>query len=138
LFVESDLVVLRHFQQLVQENNVPLGNATKLVVDRFGNGPFEGRTGIVRKEEKEDHRDSKRYEEVIQQLSDHIGKQEEFNQELLKRLEQQQKYIEERLNERDKMLVRFKRIAKRGTRNEEVTCRITRRTKEKLLEKVVW
>jgi hypothetical protein len=105
LFVERDLVVLRHSQQLVQENNVPLENAAKLVVDRFGNGPFEGRTGIVRKEEKEDHRDSKRYEEVIQQLSDHIGKQEEFNQELINRLEQQQKYIEERLNERDKMLV---------------------------------
>jgi hypothetical protein len=70
LFVESDLVVLRHFQQLVQANKVPLGNAAKLVVDRFGNGPFQLRTGIVRKEEKEDHRDSKRYEEVIQQLSD--------------------------------------------------------------------
>jgi DNA-binding transcriptional MerR regulator len=105
LFVESDLVVLRNFQQLVQKNNVPLESAAKLIVDRFGNGPFEGRTGIVRKEEKEDHRDSKRYEEVIQQLSDHIEKQEKFNQELLKRLEQQQKYIEERLNERDKMLV---------------------------------
>jgi Fe2+ transport system protein B len=72
---------------------------------RLGNGPFQVRKGIVRKEEKEDHRVSKRYEEVIQQLSDHIGKQEEFNQELLKRLEKQQKYIEERLNERDKMLV---------------------------------
>jgi DNA-binding transcriptional MerR regulator len=104
LFVERDLVVLRHFQQLVQENNVPLENAAKLVVDRFGNGPFEGRTGIVRKKEKEAHRDSKRYEEVIQQLSDHVGKQEEFNQELLKRLEQQQKYIEERLNERDNVV----------------------------------
>jgi Fe2+ transport system protein B len=76
-----------------------------LVVDRFGNGPFEVRTGIVRKEEKEDHRDSKRYEEVIQQLSDHIDKQKKFNQELLKSLEQQKRYIEERLNERDKMLV---------------------------------
>jgi DNA-binding transcriptional MerR regulator len=105
LFVEKDLVVLRHFQQLVQENNVPLDNAAMLVVDRFGNGPFEVRTGIVRKEENEEHRDLKRYEEVIQQLLDHIDKQEKFNQELLKRLEQQQKYIEERLNERDKMLM---------------------------------
>jgi hypothetical protein len=95
LFVERDLVVLRHFQQLVQANNVPLGNAAKLIIDRFGNGPFEERTDIVRKEEKEEHRDSKRYEEVIQQLLDHIDKQEKFNQELLKRLEQQQKYIEE-------------------------------------------
>jgi Protein of unknown function (DUF3967) len=105
LFVESDLVVLRHFQQLVQDNNVPLENAAMLVVDRFGKGSFEGRTGIVRKDVTEEHRDSKRYEEIIQQLLDHIDKQEKFNQELLKRLEQQQRYIEERLNERDKMLM---------------------------------
>jgi hypothetical protein len=104
LFVESDLVVLRHFQQLVQENNVPLGNAVKLVIDRFGKWSVRGKNGYRSQRRKEDHRDSKRYEEVIQQLSDHIGKQVEFNQELLKRLEQQQKYIEERLNERDNVV----------------------------------
>jgi hypothetical protein len=92
LFVESDLVVLRNFQQIIQSNNLPLGNAAKLVVDRCSQ---------IR---KKDHRDSKRYEEVTQQLLDHIDKQKKFNQEL-KRLEQQQKYIKERLIEQNKMLI---------------------------------
>lgn len=105
LYVESDLVVLRHFQQLVKHHNMPLENAAKLVVDRFGKGSFEVGTGAVLAKKEEERRDLLRSDEVIQQLLEHIKKQEDFNQELLKRLDQQQKYIDERLEERDRKLM---------------------------------
>jgi DNA-binding transcriptional MerR regulator len=113
LYVESDLVVLKHFQKLVQDHNMQLENAAALVVDRFGKGAFEPGTGIVPVEKEEERRDLERSNsEVIQQLQEHIRTQQEymerqelFNQGLLKRLDQQQKYIEERLDVRDQTLL---------------------------------
>src|SRR3954469_22243964 len=56
LYVESDLVVLRHFQNLIKQHNMQLDNAAKAVVDRFGKGAFEASTGIVPVESVEEHR----------------------------------------------------------------------------------
>jgi len=113
VYVDSDLVVLKHFQNLVKQHNMQLENAAILVIDRFGKGAFESGTDIVPAENTEEQRDLTRSnEEVITQLLEHIKKQDEFNQELIKRLDQQQKYIDERLNrlderqnERDSMLL---------------------------------
>lgn len=113
VYVDSDLVVLKHFQNLVKQHNMQLENAANLVVDRFGKGAFEVSTGDVPAEIETEQRDLNRSnDEVITQLLEHIKKQEEFNQELLSRLDQQQKYIDEKLNrldqrqdERDNMLL---------------------------------
>jgi transposase-like protein len=113
VYVDSDLVVLKHFQNLVKQHNMQLENAANLVVDRFGKGAFEVSTGDVPAEIEAEQRDLNRSsDEVITQLLEHIKKQEEFNQELLSRLDQQQKYIDEKLNrldqrqdERDNMLL---------------------------------
>jgi hypothetical protein len=112
LFVDHDLVILRHFQTLVQDNNMPLDNAAMVVVDRFGKGAFEVGTGIVPHQKEEEQRDLMRSNEVLKELQEHIKRQndfilqqEQFNKELISRLEKQQNYIEERLNERDRALV---------------------------------
>jgi hypothetical protein len=112
LFVEADLVILRHFQTLVQENNISLENAANVVVDRFGKGAFADRTGIVPVEREEEQRDLMRSNELIKDLQEHIKvqqeymeRQESFNQELIRRLDHQQQYIEERLNKRDETLI---------------------------------
>jgi hypothetical protein len=112
VFIENDLVVLRHFQNLIKAHNMQLENASKLIIDRFGRGSFEVSTGTVLTEIEEGERSLDRSkEDVIPVLLEHIKKQnefvrnqEEFNQELIKRLDQQQKYIDERLNERDRKL----------------------------------
>jgi hypothetical protein len=97
IFVESDLVVLRHFQNLVKHHNMQLDNAAKLVVDRFGKGSFEVSTGVVLAEKEEEQRGLTRSnEEIMTTLLEHIKTQDEFKQELLHRLDQQQKYIDER------------------------------------------
>jgi transposase-like protein len=113
VYVDSDLVVLKHFQNLVKQHNMQLENAANLVVDRFGKGAFEVSTGNVPAEIEAEQRDLNRSsDEVITQLLEHIKKQEEFNQELISRLDQQQKYIDEKLSrlderqsERDNMLL---------------------------------
>jgi len=106
VFVESDILVLKHFQNLVKQHNMQLDNAAKLVIDRFGKGTFEVRTDIVPAEKEENERDLDRSnDEVLSTLLEYIRTQEAFNQELVHRLDQQQKYIDERLEERDKKLM---------------------------------
>lgn len=105
LFIESDLVCLRHFQTLVQQHNMQLENAAIVVVDRFGKGAFEEGTGHVPAEQPNENRSFPHSDDLISKLLKHIKQQETFNQELLKRPDQQQQYIEERLNKRDETLI---------------------------------
>jgi hypothetical protein len=124
IFVENDVVVLRHFQNLVKHHNMQLENAAKLVVDRFGKGAFEVGTGGVPAEIEGKQNDLQRdlmrsSEEMTATLLEHVKTQEEFNRsllqrldqqenfnrELVQRLEQQQTYIEERLEQRDRKLM---------------------------------
>lgn len=112
LFVDSDLITLKHFQQLVQNHNMQLDDAARIVVDRFGKGPFQERTDIVPVERRDFNRSNERSNERMnQQLLEHIRtqeeymkKQEKFNEELLRRLDQQKQYINKRLDEHDKLL----------------------------------
>lgn len=99
IFFEKDLVVLRHFRNLVQVQNFSIENAALIVVSKFKEEPVQ--------EENSSNsvpalRDSN---EVITKLLNHIEQQEVFNQQLLKRLDEQQKYIEEHVNKRDSLLM---------------------------------
>jgi len=118
LYVERDIVVLRHFQNLTN-TNMPLNNAAALVVDRFGKGAFEVSTVPVPVEnEIEEHRDFDRSEEIeelkeqVSQQSEVIGKLSDLVKDLVTRLDQQQKYndermkrLEENLSKRDDLLL---------------------------------
>lgn len=103
VFVESDIVILKHFQGLVKQHNMQLDNASKLVIDRFGKGSFDTRTDVVLVEQEKEIAQSDN--EILNTLLEHIRMQEEFNKELLQRLDQQQKYIDERLEKRDQKLI---------------------------------
>lgn len=99
IFFEKDLVVLRHFRNLVQVQNFSIENAALIVVSKFKEEPVQ--------EENSNNsvpalRDSN---EVITKLLNHIEQQEAFNQQLLKRLDEQQKYIEEHVSKRDSLLM---------------------------------
>ncbi|MDK8747563.1 DUF3967 domain-containing protein [Streptococcus agalactiae] len=103
VFIESDIVVLKHFQFVVKEHNMQLDNAAKLVTGRFGKGAFEVGTGVVLAEQEQEI--ARPDSEILNTLLEHIRTQEEFNRELVQRLEQQQKYIDERLEQRDQKLM---------------------------------
>jgi hypothetical protein len=105
IYVEGDLVVLRHFQNLVKEN-MPLDNAAKLVVDRFGQSAFEVSTVSVPAEKQEERHnlDRSNYEDV-KELKELVTNQNELIKQLITRMDQQQKYIDERLEQRDRKLI---------------------------------
>lgn len=113
IYVEGDLVVLRHFQQLVQEHNTPMENASALVIDRFGMGAFEAGTHAsthtilsVSDEKEEEQREINRYnDEDIKELKAMVIEQSELIKELVARLDKQQKYIDESLERRDRKLM---------------------------------
>lgn len=105
LYVEGDLVILKHFQNLVKEN-IPLDNAAKIVVDRFGVGAFDTRTVSVPVEKHEERQDLNRStNEDINELKGLVENQNELIKELISRMDQQQKYIDETLKERDRKLI---------------------------------
>ncbi|WP_019244553.1 MULTISPECIES: DUF3967 domain-containing protein [Bacillus] len=99
VFYERDVVILRHLRQLIQVQNFTLENASLIVVSKFKED-----TSLVTNTENSvpQLRDSN---EIIEKLMSHIEQQETFNKQLLEKLEEQQKYIEERLNKRDELLM---------------------------------
>ncbi|MFP7474645.1 DUF3967 domain-containing protein [Niallia taxi] len=103
VFIESDIVILKHFQGLVKQHNMQLDNASKLVIDRFGKGAFDTRTDVVLVEQEKEITQSD--SEILTTLLEHIRTQEEFNRELVQRLDKQQKYIDDRLEQRDQKLM---------------------------------
>ncbi|MBP3953630.1 DUF3967 domain-containing protein [Bacillus suaedae] len=112
LFVEGDLVSLKYFKRLVQDERFSMENASKVIISRHSSKASESRTPSVLPQDDENKRSNERSDEMIQQLLEHMKKQEErmeqqekFNKELLERLDRQQTYIEERLNERDNTLI---------------------------------
>lgn len=111
LFTEHDLDALQKFQALLKETNMPLDNASDIIISRFGKGAFEERTVSVREKIEDERRSLERSDETIEKLINHIQKQEEymkrqelFNQNLLQRLDEQEKYILSRLEDRDQAL----------------------------------
>ena len=106
IFTENDLVVLRYFRNFVKVQNFSMDNAATIVVSKFKEEPST-------EENAENNvpalRDSG---EVIQHLLDYIERQEEFNQQLLKQLDEQQKHFNEQLAQRDEMLLKTFRESK--------------------------
>jgi DNA-binding transcriptional MerR regulator len=98
LYTDRDLVALRHFQMLVQQNNFPMENASLVVASRFQGEASESGTGIVLQNNEENIRSTKRYEALEKKLDE----QQELIKALIKRLE-------ERDEQRDQMLMQHMR-----------------------------
>ena len=99
VFFERDLVVLRHFQKLVQVQNLSMQNAARIVAPKFKDQPFE-------QENSENTVPALRSDtETLNKVFEEIEQLKDLNRQLLKRLDEQQSYIEERLSKRDAILM---------------------------------
>ena len=112
LYVERDLVVLKYYKKLVQGENFSLDNAAKVIVTKYKENPSETIAPIVPPKADIQMRDFERSREIIEDLLERAEKQEQFNEELMRfnrelldRLDNQQEYINRRLEERDKKLM---------------------------------
>lgn len=99
-FTDHDAIVFRHFKELTQDKGVALKVAAKAVIERFGEGATRsiavGATSEI-----------ERYGGAMDTLLQHVVKQEQFNLELLQRLDDQQRFIEQALNDRDQKMQLF-------------------------------
>lgn len=121
LYVEHDLIALRHFQVLVQEHHFKIENAADVVISRFNGVAFQNETGIVLDETAasiptETTPDTNQVinrllayieeqDRTSKLLMERLEKQEQFNQKLLERLNRQHCLAEERMQERHTMLM---------------------------------
>lgn len=113
LFTHHDIVSLKHYKTMVQDNNFSLDNAAVVISSKFNKDALSNETQLERVNPEENMSSDERslvqffegFNSYTKTLEEHIKQQEQFNQALLERLDQQQKYIEERLSKRDETLV---------------------------------
>lgn len=100
LFTEKDLFVLTQFKHLVQDKNLSINNAATVIAAKYSNdGVFSNETEI------EQLPSSPFENETLKELKAEIEQLKELNRLLLQRLEEQHKYIEKRLDQRDDLLM---------------------------------
>lgn len=98
LFTNNNIEVLEQLKHLVQTQKMNLENGSIIVSTKALEGRSPTGTPSVPSIETDES-------SVIQKLNDYIEKQEQFNQELLKRLDKQNTYINENLKNRDRVLM---------------------------------
>jgi hypothetical protein len=132
MFTEKDIIVLKHFQVLVKDKNMSMNNAALIVTSRFQKEVFSDETDVEQLEEEMNIVPVIRSQgELIQELVTRVGTMKEqqeqhmkmntdliqslieqqtkeiieANRALVQKMDEQQKYIEERLNKRDELLL---------------------------------
>lgn len=101
-FTDNDLVALNHFKHLYKVKKYTREQAAKSVVGKFSKeGVNERSTPVL----MENNRSYENLENMVKSLLEQTKKQEEFNKLLIKRLDQQEKYIRESLEARDRTLL---------------------------------
>lgn len=143
LFVDRDLIALRYFQKLVQGENFSLDNAAKVIASKYKSEASELRTPSVLLENEEEQRyferyyadDIQKFKELITNQNEVITTQNELIKDLINRMDQQQKYIDERMNKKDDLLLETLRESQEMKQlliaAQEVAQEVAVQTKEK-------
>ncbi len=101
-FTDHDAIALRSFKELTQERGVALDSAAKAVVERFGREALHS-IALSATQEKE------RSDSAMEQVLEHMKRQEEFNRALLQELADQRRFIEDSIKRRDEQLMQHLR-----------------------------
>lgn len=96
-FTENDALCLRYFKDLTMDKGISLDVAAKLVVERFGGAPRSVAASATPEIE--------RYAGAIEKLLKHVEQQERFNKELLQRLDDRERYIDQILFENNEKIL---------------------------------
>lgn len=97
-YYNRDVIVLKKLIQTKQSPDMTLEQAADAVVSWFNQSNIS--LSITNESAKKE-----RYNDDIKELKDTIDKQNILLQELMKKMDQQQQYIDERLEERDRKLM---------------------------------
>jgi hypothetical protein len=104
LFIEKDLFVLSQFKILVQDKNLSMNNAAGVIASKYGGDEvFSSETEI---EQSLSPTINELFSnETLKELKTDMEQLKDMNRMLLKRLDEQQTYIEERMSKRDELLL---------------------------------
>jgi DNA-binding transcriptional MerR regulator len=98
-FVERDVLLLRRMKELIQSKGVTVENATNLVMASVKSE--EVTTGVHEANSLTVH---VQHELLLKEILERQERLEEFNKQLLTRLDEQQQYINDKLEQRDLQL----------------------------------
>jgi len=106
-FLDHDILTLRRMKELIQNKDVTLKTASEIVVSTFEKGD---RTRAVLQENELVEVSvpsalSVRQEELLMEVLERQERLEEQNRLLISKLGEQQKYIDEKLEKRDKQFI---------------------------------
>ena len=99
LFVEKDIMVLRYLKELREKSNVTVEQAANIVLKRFDAEP-------IQTEAPSDTPSTERYSRQYDELKELIIQQNKRIEELHEMMGKQHEYIQFRMNERDKLLMK--------------------------------
>lgn len=104
MFSEKDLFVLSQFKLLVQTKNLSISNAAEIIASKYSGdilfpNETEGEQAAALVE------NSPFLLETLEELKTEMEQLKDMNRLLLAKLDEQQKYIDERLSKRDQMLM---------------------------------
>lgn len=104
-FVERDIIVLRRMKELIQNRGVTVEHAANAVISSVETDTRT--TGVHETNEIAAHGEQQTVipTELLKQILERQERLEALNQELLRRLDEQQRYINERLERRDQQLM---------------------------------
>ncbi|WP_165303895.1 MerR family transcriptional regulator [Lentibacillus cibarius] len=101
-YTDADIITLRKLVTF-KDNGMTLGESAEAVI-LWHNGNESEQEGIT-PYQTDTHNDTKPHNDDIMELKSMIHKQNELIEGLTKRLDEQQEYIDQRLEERDKALM---------------------------------
>ena len=103
-FVERDLLMLRRMKDLVQNKGITLEMASEAVITRLN--PLEGTASVLEESrEGEQPLPSVQQNELLLDILERQERLEHQNKQLISKLEEQQNYINNKLEKRDRQIM---------------------------------
>lgn len=97
-FFDQDIIVLKKLIDLKKDSDMTLEQSAKAVI-AWKNG------GVIAEGDTEEKRYIMRYNDLLEEFKQFKEQQMDFNKELIAELKKQSEYIENRLEERDRVLL---------------------------------
>ncbi|MBN6890047.1 DNA-binding transcriptional MerR regulator [Cytobacillus horneckiae] len=99
LFSEKDVYVLSQFKTLVQDKHLSINTTAEIIAEKYTDDAFSSETQIEQVPNKPFEN------ETLKELKSEVEQLKDMNRLLLNRLDEQQKYIEKRLEKHDEILL---------------------------------
>ena len=115
LFTDQDIVILKNFRDLVKVQNMSIENAAMIVASKYK----DIRRTVFRSKNSENGESS--LPDAYTKIFEEMEQLRELNRQLLLRLDEQQKYIEQRLNWMDEQIERRDELLMQAIREQQET-----------------